>query len=75
MEDIVPVYEHTRSSGKRLTYTIEYDDGEYFIERDGVLKKAVPDPLMIGIVPSEAKADLMLRMAIGDIETLYGMEE
>jgi hypothetical protein len=74
-ENIVPVYEHTRSRGKRLTYTIEYTDGEYFIERDGQLKKAVQDPLMIGIVPAEATADLMLRMAIADIELLYGMEE
>jgi hypothetical protein len=71
----VPVYEHIRSTGKRLTYTIEYDDGEYFIERDGKLKKAVPDSLMIGIAPHEAKADLMLRMAIADIEALVGMEE
>jgi hypothetical protein len=71
----VPVYEYTRSTGKRLTYTIEYDHGEYFIEQDGKLKKAVPDPLMIGIVPHEAKADLMLRMAIADIEALVGMEE
>jgi hypothetical protein len=75
MEETMPVYEHTRSSGKRLNYRIEYDDGEYFIERDGQLKKAVPDPLMIGIVPSEAKKELMLKMAIADIETLTGMEE
>lgn len=71
----MPVYEYTRSRGRRLTYTIEYNDGEYFIQRDGQLKKAVPDPLMIGIVPAEASADLMLRMAIADIETLNGMEE
>jgi hypothetical protein len=71
----VPVYEHMRTTGKRLTYTIEYDDGEYFILRDGDMKKAVPDPLMVGIVPHEAKADLMLRMAIADIEALVGMDE
>lgn len=75
MESIVPRYEHTRSRGQRLTYTIEYTDGEYFIERNGQLKRSVPDPLMLGVAPSEAKADLMLRLAIGDIETLYGMDE
>jgi hypothetical protein len=75
MENVVPLYEHTRSRGQRLTYTIEYADGEYFIERNGQLKRAVQDPLMIGVAPSEAKAELMLRMAIGDIETLYGMDE
>jgi hypothetical protein len=75
MEVTVPVYEHTRSTGKRLTYTIEYTDGEYFIHQDGKPRKAVPDSLMIGIVPHEAKADLMLRTAIADIESLTGMDE
>jgi hypothetical protein len=71
----VPVYEHTRSKGQRLTYRIEYTDGEYFIERDGELKRAVQDPMMLGVAPGEAKAELMLRLAIGDIETLYSMDE
>lgn len=69
------IHEHTRSHGKRFTYTIVFDQGEYFIERDGQLKKSVSDPLMIGIVPKEAKPKLMLRMAIADIEALLGMEE
>jgi len=71
----MPVEEYTRSHGKRLTYTISYDDGEYFIERDGELLKSMPDAVALGIAPHEAKAPLMLRMAIADIEALLGMEE
>jgi|GEM_PF-1193381 len=71
----MPVEEYTRSHGKRLTYTISYDDGEYFIERDGELVKSMPDAMALGIAPQEAKAPLMLRMAIADIEALLGMEE
>jgi hypothetical protein len=69
-------YEHyTRRTGKRLTYLIAYDKGEYFIERDGQMKKAVPDAMATGIDPDEATPELMLRLAIGDIESLNGMDE
>ena len=71
----MPVLEYTRSQGQRLTYQIEYDHAEYFIERDGVMKKAVPDAIVAGVAQSEASADLMRRMAIADIEALIGMEE
>lgn len=71
----MPVLEYMRSKGQRLTYTITYDEGEYFIERDGQLKKSTPDAIAIGIAPHEAKASLMLRMAIADIEALLGMDE
>lgn len=71
----MPVYEYTRRGGQRLTYTIEYDQGEYFIHRDGQMKKAFPDALAAGMAPHEATADLMLRMAIADIEALNGLEE
>jgi hypothetical protein len=70
----MPVYEYTRRKGRRLIYTIEYDHGEYFIHRDAEVKK-FPDAMAVGIAPHEATADLMLRMAIADIETLAGMEE
>lgn len=75
MENKVPIQEYTRRTGRRLTYRITYDEGEYFIERDGKLKKSLPDALATGIAPHEAKADLMLRMAIADIESLNGMDE
>lgn len=65
----------SRRTGQRLTYLIAYDKGEYFIEREGQLKKAVPDALATGIAPDEATPELMLRMAKGDIESLNGMEE
>lgn len=71
----MPTYQHTRSKGKRQTYDIKYNDDEYFIECNGSSKKTVADSLAIGILPSEANADLMLRMAIADIELLAGMEE
>lgn len=71
----MPVVEWTRTTGQRLTYIIAYDHGEYFIQRDGQLKKAVPDAMTASISPSEAKASLMLRMAIADIEALIGMDE
>jgi hypothetical protein len=71
----MPVLEYMRSTGQRLTYTILYDHGEYFIQRDGQLKKSMPDAETIGIVPAEAKPSLMLRMAIADIEALLGMDE
>jgi hypothetical protein len=71
----MPVYQHQRSGGKQLVYDIEYDDGEYFITREGEMKKAVPDAIVAGVLPSEASARLMLRMAISDIEALIGMEE
>ena len=71
----MPECEYTRTAGQRLTYTIEYNDGEYFIRRDGQLKKAMRDPLMVGMNPHEAHADLMLRMAKADIESLNGMDE
>jgi hypothetical protein len=70
----MPVEKYTRTGGKRLTYIIEYDYDKYFILRDGVMKKAV-DALAEGVAPSELKQDLMLRLAIGDIEALNGMEE
>jgi hypothetical protein len=71
----MPTLEYTRSTGKRLTYLIAYDHGEYFIERDGRLKKSMPDPFTAGIASDEAKPSLMLRCAIADIEALIGMEE
>lgn len=71
----MPVYEYTRRGGKRHTYTIEYDHGEYFIHHNGQMKKAFPDALAAGIAPHEATPDMMLRMAIGDIEALHGMDE
>ncbi|NMM26730.1 MAG: hypothetical protein HHJ12_05420 [Glaciimonas sp.] len=69
------VHEYTRHSGQRLTYTIVYGEGEYFIQRDGQLKKSVPDALVASVSPGEATPQLMLRMAIADIEVLIGMEE
>lgn len=71
----MPVHQYTRTGGKRLTYTILYDEGEYFIQRDGLMKKAVPDALSAGIAPAEASSKLMLKLAIGDIESLTGMDE
>lgn len=71
----MPVQEYRRSKGQRLLYTIEYDQAKYFIERNGEMKRAVPDAIVSGILPGEANPDLMLRTAIADIETLYGMEE
>ena len=67
--------DYTRSGGKRLTYTIVYDAGEYFIQREGRIKKCVPDPLSAGMAPAEATPRMMLRLAIGDIEALNGMDE
>lgn len=69
------VYEYTRRSGQRLTYTIVYDQGEYFIQRDGQMKKSVPDAVVASVTPHEATPELMLRMAIADIEALLGMDE
>jgi hypothetical protein len=54
---------------------IEYDQGEYFILRDGKLRKSVPDAIVLGIAPHEATPELMLRTAIADIEGLVGMDE
>lgn len=71
----MPVYQHRRSGGKGFVYDIDYDRGEYFIMRDGEMKKAVPDAIVAGVLPSEASAELMLRMAIADIEALLGMQE
>jgi hypothetical protein len=71
----VPVIEWRRTHGQRLTYIITYDHGEYFIQRDGVLKKSMPDAFVAGISPHEAKPSLMLRTAIADIEALLGMDE
>ncbi len=69
------VQTYTRTRGKHLTYTIRYEDGKYLIERDGMLKKSVPDVISMGMDPHEARADFMLRTAISDIEALIGMEE
>jgi len=71
----MPAYQHRRSTGQGLVYEIEYDQGEYFIRRDGVMKKSVPDAIVAGVAPSEAKPELMLKMAIADIDALIGMEE
>jgi hypothetical protein len=71
----MPVEEYTRRTGKQRTYTIEYDQGEYFIFHDGLMKKSFPDAMATGISPKEAKPELMLKLAIGDIETLNGMDE
>jgi hypothetical protein len=74
-EVVMPSEYYTRRVGKRLTYLIAYDKGEYFIERDGLMKKAVPDAIATGIDPDEATPSLMRRLAIGDIESLNGMDE
>jgi len=71
----MPVEEYTRRGGQRLTYIIEYDQAEYFIHRNGVMKKAFPDAMASGIPPKEATPALMLKLAIGDIESLNGMDE
>lgn len=71
----MPVQEYTRRTGQRLTYTIEYDRGEYFIHRDGRMKKSCPDAMATGISPHEATPELMLKLAVGDIEALNGMDE
>lgn len=71
----MPVLEWTRTQGRHLTYVIAYDHGEYFIQREGQMKKAVPDAMTAGVSQSEAKPSLMLRMAIADIEALIGMDE
>jgi hypothetical protein len=71
----MPSVEYTRSTGKRLTYLIAYDHGEYFIQREGQMKKSMPDAFTAGIAPEEAKPSLMLRCAIADIEALIGMDE
>ena len=47
----MPIIEWTRTTGQRLTYSITYDDGEYFIERDGILKRQLPDAFLAGISP------------------------
>ncbi len=75
MEKKMPTLEYTRKAGKGLTYQILYDQGEYFIKRNGEMKKAVADAMATGVAPHEASADLMLRLAIGDIESLNGMDE
>lgn len=75
LENDMLVHEYTRRNGQRFTYTIVYDQGEYFIQRDGQMKKSVPDAIVASVSPSEAKPELMLRMAIADIEGLLGMEE
>ncbi|MES2047313.1 MAG: hypothetical protein V4447_02850 [Pseudomonadota bacterium] len=69
------VYEHRRNSGQQLTYSIRYGQGEYIILRDGQVKKSVGDGIIVSIAPHEAKPDLMLSMAIADIELLTGMDE
>ena len=69
------VHEYTLRNGQRLTYTIIYDKGEYLIQRDGQLKKSVPDAFVAAVSADEATPELMLRMAIADIELLNGMEE
>ena len=67
--------EYRRSKGQCLLYTIEYDQGEYFIQRDGEMKKSIPDAIVLGIAPHEATPELMLGTAIADIEALNGMDE
>jgi hypothetical protein len=71
----MPAHEYIRTTGQKLSYTISYDQGEYFIAHDGQMKKSVPDSIVVGINQDEAKASLMLRMAISDIELLNGMSE
>lgn len=71
----MPVQEYKRSRGRGLKYSINYGKGEYFILRNNEMKKSVPDATVAGIAPEEAKPDLMLRMAIADIENLSGMDE
>lgn len=71
----MPRTDYTRTRGQQYTYSIEYDDGQYFIHRDGRLMKSVPDAIVAGVLPSEAGAEFMLRTAMSDIELLEGMEE
>lgn len=71
----MPKTDYTRTKGQQLTYSIEYADGEYYIEREGRMLKSVPDAIVAGVLPSEAGAEFMLRTAIADIELLNGMEE
>lgn len=67
--------EYTRRTGKRYTYQVEYEKGQYFIRRDGMLKKSFQDPHAHGIALGEDTPEVMFKLAVGDIETLNGMEE
>lgn len=71
----MPVAQYVRSKGQKLTYTIVYDQAEYFIERDGQMKKSMPDTIPMGMAPHEATPELMLKTAQADIESLLGMDE
>ncbi len=71
----MPIEEYRRRTGQRLTYVIEYDQGEYFIRHNGIMKKSFPDAIVTGIPFKDAKPELMLKLAIGDIESLNGMDE
>ena len=42
----MPKTDYTRTKGKQLTYSIEYGDGEYYIEREGRMLKSVPDAIV-----------------------------
>ncbi len=75
MSTAMAIHEYTRSTGRRLAYTIEYVRNGYNVTRNGEMKKSIPDAIVIGVAPADAKASLMLRMAIADIEALNGMEE
>jgi len=41
-------------------YTIMYDQGEYFIVRDGKMRKSVPDAIVASVTPLEAKASRLV---------------
>jgi hypothetical protein len=67
---------HTRSTGKQLTYRIEYDAGSYKIFlRERFLKMGVTqrDPRLPRW--ASGSGDAMLKRAIDDIEQLREMPE
>jgi hypothetical protein len=71
----MPVQEYVRNRGQGYKYSIDYAQGEYFILRNREMKKSVPDATIARIAREEAQPEMMLKMAIADIEDLAGMDE
>lgn len=66
-------FQHTRSTGLKLTYDIKILSNRYTISLDGVVLKDAVRPTVLGGNVSDEEATMVF--AINDIEQLVGLHE
>jgi hypothetical protein len=71
----MPVEQYQRMQGAQHSYTIDYGEGWYIIQRDGKVLKHISSPIEMGVVAKDISLALTRDTAVADIENLTGIDE